>query len=56
MLAQLDQPERIILFEIEPNPAAATDVRARIGSGEPLDGLVPPAVATLISERGLYRP
>jgi nicotinate-nucleotide adenylyltransferase len=56
VLAQLDQPERVILFEIEPNPAAATDVRARIGSGEPLDGLVPPAVATLISERGLYRP
>ena len=56
VLAQLEQPERVILFEIEPNPAAATDVRARIGSGEPLDGLAPPAVATLISERGLYRP
>jgi len=55
VLAQLDQPERVILFEIDPNPAASTDVRARIAAGEPLDGLVPFAVATLISERGLYR-
>jgi nicotinate-nucleotide adenylyltransferase len=56
VLAQLDRPERVLFFEIEPNPAASTDVRARIAAGEPLDGLVPPAVATLIAERGLYRP
>ena len=56
VLAQLDSPERVLLFEIEPNPAASTAVRARIPAGEPLDGLVPPAVAMLISERGLYRP
>jgi nicotinate-nucleotide adenylyltransferase len=56
VLAQLDRPERVLFFEIEPNPAASTGVRARITAGEPLDGLVPPAVATLISERGLYRP
>jgi nicotinic acid mononucleotide adenylyltransferase len=30
--------------------------RARVAAGEPLDGLVPPAVAQLIDERGLYRP
>jgi nicotinate-nucleotide adenylyltransferase len=53
---QLDQPERVIFFEIEPNPAASTDVRARVATGEPLDGLVPAAVARLIEERGLYRP
>jgi nicotinate-nucleotide adenylyltransferase len=56
VLAQLDRPERVLFFEVEPNPAASTAVRARIAAGEPLDGLVPPAVATLISERGLYRP
>jgi nicotinate-nucleotide adenylyltransferase len=56
VLAQLARPERVLFFEIAPNPAASTDVRARVAAGEPLDGLVPPAVARLIEERGLYRP
>jgi nicotinate-nucleotide adenylyltransferase len=56
VLGKLDRPERVLFFEIEPNPAASTGVRARIAAGEPLDGLVPAAVADLISERGLYRP
>jgi nicotinate-nucleotide adenylyltransferase len=56
VLAQLDQPERVLFFEIEPNPAASTDIRARVAAGESLDGLVPRAVAQLVSERGLYRP
>ncbi|HKD93435.1 MAG TPA: nicotinate-nicotinamide nucleotide adenylyltransferase [Gaiellaceae bacterium] len=53
---QLGRPERVLFFEIEPNPSASTDVRARIAAGEPLDGLVPAAVARLIEARGLYRP
>ena len=56
VLKQLDRPEQVIFFEIEPNPAASTDVRARVAAGEPLDGLVPAAVAQLVAERGLYRP
>jgi nicotinate-nucleotide adenylyltransferase len=56
VLARLARPERVLFFEIEPNPATATEIRARIGAGEPLDGLVSPAVARLIEERGLYRP
>jgi nicotinate-nucleotide adenylyltransferase len=56
VLAQLARPDRVLFFEVEPNPAAASDVRARVAAGEPLDGLVPPAVASLIEERGLYRP
>ena len=56
VLEQLDRPDRVVFFEIEPNPSASTDVRARIAAGEPLDGLVPAAVAQLIAERGLYRP
>jgi nicotinate-nucleotide adenylyltransferase len=55
VLQQLDRPERVIFFEIEPNPAASTDIRARVAADEPLDGLVPDAVARLIAERGLYR-
>jgi nicotinate-nucleotide adenylyltransferase len=56
VLEQLDEPERVLFFEIEPNPAASTDVRARVAAGEPLGDLVPTAVARLIEERGLYRP
>jgi len=56
VLAQLARPERLLFFEIEPNPAASSDIRARIAAGEPLDALVPPAVAKLVAERGLYRP
>jgi nicotinate-nucleotide adenylyltransferase len=55
VLAQLDRSDRVLFFEIEPNPAASTGARARVAAGEPLDGLVPRAVARLIEERGLYR-
>ena len=51
VLAQLAQPDRVIFLEVEPNPAASTEIRA----GSAPEG-VPPAVATLIEERGLYRP
>jgi len=54
VLAQLEHPERVVFFEIEPNPVASRDVRARVATGEPLDGLVPPEVERLIRERGLY--
>ena len=56
VLEQLARPERVLFFEIEPNPAASTDVRARVAAGETLDGLVPAAVARLIVEIDLYRP
>lgn len=50
VLDRLERPERVRFFEIEPNPVSSTGIRA----GEPLDELVPPAVAALIRERGLY--
>ncbi|HEY2309725.1 MAG TPA: nicotinate-nicotinamide nucleotide adenylyltransferase [Gaiellaceae bacterium] len=56
VLEQLDRPERVLFFEIEPNRATSTDVRARAAAGESLDGFVPVAVAQLVAERGLYRP
>jgi nicotinate-nucleotide adenylyltransferase len=56
VLGELEHPDRVLFFEIEPNPAASRDVRAVAAAGEPLDGLVPPEVARLIQERGLYRP
>lgn len=54
VLAALRQPGRVLFFDVEPNPAASRDIRSRAAAGEPLNGLVPPAVATLIVERGLY--
>jgi nicotinate-nucleotide adenylyltransferase len=56
VLEQLDRPERVLFFELEPNPAASRDIRARIAAGERLDRLLPDAVARLAAERGLYRP
>jgi nicotinic acid mononucleotide adenylyltransferase len=56
VLGRLDRPERVLFFDLEPNPVASTDVRAGIAAGEPLDRLVPPAVARLVAERRLYRP
>ena len=55
VLARVAHPERVVFFELAPDPRAATDVRARAAAGDSLDGLVPPAVASLIRERGLYR-
>ena len=54
-LARLADPSRVELFEIEPVPVSSTDVRERVARGEPIDALVPPAVAELIDELGLYR-
>jgi len=49
VLAQLARPERVVFLDIDPNPAASTDVRAGLSPDD-----VPPAVAQLIEERGLY--
>jgi nicotinate-nucleotide adenylyltransferase len=55
VLAELDRPERVEFFEIEPLPASSSDIRARVRRGEPIEGLVPPAVEALIRSLGLYR-
>jgi nicotinate-nucleotide adenylyltransferase len=54
VLEQLDQPERVHFFEIEPKPVASSDVRDLAAAGAPLTGLVPDAVNELIRARGLY--
>jgi nicotinate-nucleotide adenylyltransferase len=55
VLRALPRPERVEFFEIDPVDVASTEIRARASRGEPIDDLVPPQVARLISERGLYR-
>jgi nicotinate-nucleotide adenylyltransferase len=46
---------RVRFFTIDSPPIASRDLRARARRGEPLEGLVPPAVAAEIERRGLYR-
>ncbi|HEY3542201.1 MAG TPA: adenylyltransferase/cytidyltransferase family protein [Gaiellaceae bacterium] len=50
VLGRLARPERVHFFEIPPNAASSTAIRA----GARGDRLVPPAVAALIRQRGLY--
>lgn len=55
VLLELERPERVVFFEIQALPIASTEVRERVARGLPIDDLVPPAVAELIAELGLYR-
>ncbi len=55
VLAKLRDPSRVEFFELEPHPVSSTEVRARAARGEPIDGQVPPAVARLVEDLGLYR-
>jgi nicotinate-nucleotide adenylyltransferase len=55
VLARLERPERVLFFDIEPLPISSRDLRHRLASGGDVSRFVPPAVARLISERGLYR-
>ena len=54
VLEELDQPERVRFFEIEPIPVASREIRELAAVGAPLTGLVPDAVAALIRAEGLY--
>ena len=52
--ATLARPERVEFFAIEPLPVSSSDIRARLGRGLSVDGLLPPAVAAEIARHGLY--
>jgi nicotinate-nucleotide adenylyltransferase len=52
---RLRDPSRVELFDVEPVPVSSTEVRDRVTRSEPIDDLVPPRVAALIAELGLYR-
>lgn len=55
VLDRLARPERVELFEIEPVPISSREVRDHVVRGEPIDALVPPAVAEEIEALALYR-
>ena len=50
----LRDPRRVEFFEIDRWPVSSTEIRDRVRRGEPIDDVVPPAVARLIAELGLY--
>jgi len=56
-IAQPDAPGpgwRVEHVRIPPLAISSTDLRRRAASGEPLDGLMPPAAIRCLRERGLY--
>ena len=55
VLAGLARPERVLFFELDPVAVSSSELRERVARGEAIDGLVPPAVAREIEEKGLYR-
>jgi nicotinate-nucleotide adenylyltransferase len=55
VLVELRRPERVLFFEIEPVDVSSTEIRERAARGEPIEGMVPPAVAEEIERRALYR-
>jgi nicotinate-nucleotide adenylyltransferase len=52
--ARLSAPDRVSFFALEPVPVSSTLVRERVGRGEPIDDLVPRAVADAVRRLGLY--
>ena len=54
VLARLERPDRVELFEIQAVGVSSTDVRDRVARGESIDDLVPAPVAALIDELRLY--
>ena len=47
--------DRVVAFELRSPDVSSSGVRERVARGEPVDDLVPPAVAAAIRGRGLYR-
>lgn len=55
VLARLGRPEQVAFFEIDPVPVSSSEIRARAAAGDPIHGLVPPAVEAEIARLELYR-
>jgi nicotinate-nucleotide adenylyltransferase len=47
--------DRVVPFELDSPNVSSSEVRERVARGEPIDDLVPAAVAGAIAELGLYR-
>jgi nicotinate-nucleotide adenylyltransferase len=47
--------DRVVVFELASPKVSSSEVRRLVEDGEPIDDLVPPQVARVIAEQGLYR-
>jgi len=47
--------DRVVPFELASPAVSSSEVRDRVAEGRSIDDLVPPAVARLIEQEGLYR-
>ncbi len=47
--------ERVVWLKMPPVEVSATEIRERVRRGQPISGMVPPAVERYIGEHGLYR-
>jgi len=54
VLEQLDRPDRVLFFELEPQAVASRDLRRRLEVGEDVRAEVPSAVAAIIDAEMLY--
>lgn len=54
VLAQLEHPERVLFFDIEPTPVASRELRERLERGEDPGADVPSAVQAIIRSARLY--
>jgi nicotinate-nucleotide adenylyltransferase len=56
VLERLEQPERVLFFEIEPTPVASRELRAALDEGRDVAADLPSEVAEIVRAEGLYRP
>lgn len=54
VLAQLESPDRVRFFEIEPLPISSRDLRVRLEAGGDVSAELPAAVERLIHDGSLY--
>jgi len=54
VLAELEHPERVLFFEIEPLPIASRELRVRLETGDSVHGFVPADVERIVEREGLY--
>ncbi|MFL5955564.1 MAG: nicotinate-nicotinamide nucleotide adenylyltransferase [Gaiellaceae bacterium] len=54
VLQRLEDPDRVLFFEIEPTPVASRELRERLGNGEDAGEDLPDGVAEVIRADGLY--
>ena len=54
VLDELQAPDRVEFFDLEPIPLASSELRDRLARGDDVGDDVPPAAAAIIRREGLY--